>query len=138
VVLAVGRSTPPGWWFDSSARQASDGWIALASAATLRRTKPMLILAGPFRAGGKFCWVAALPAEFKQLSDNSEATHQSRLLLFENGAVLGDGHREHANIASYGLGRYSFWSGTLYFSTSDNTDPNVNGRHYEIRSLISE
>ena len=31
-----------------------------------------------------------------------------------------------------GSGRFSHWGGNLFFSTSDNTDPNTNGRVYQV------
>lgn len=66
----------------------------------------------------------------------------SPLRLFENGKPLGPAHASHTDIRTLGRGRYSHWqrmtgSGphpkltSLWFSTSDNTDPNDNGRTYE-------
>lgn len=54
----------------------------------------------------------------------------SRLRLLEDGSWLSFANAPHAAIAAEGKGRYSSWYGTLYFSTSDNTDPNKNGREY--------
>lgn len=51
--------------------------------------------------------------------------------VFEDGRPLA-GDAAHAVIRSDGGGRFSFWSGTLYFSASDNTDPRRNGRSYEV------
>ncbi|MBX9635297.1 MAG: hypothetical protein K2X44_09990, partial [Magnetospirillum sp.] len=53
--------------------------------------------------------------------------------LFENGRELGPGHCAHDNIRTYGKGQFSHWNDTLYFSSSDNTDPRRNGRAYSIR-----
>lgn len=52
--------------------------------------------------------------------------------LFENGIPLGAANSLHDDIRNIGNGRYSFWYDTLYFSSSDNSDPRINGRTYEI------
>jgi hypothetical protein len=41
-------------------------------------------------------------------------------------------HAPHAEIVRDGAGRYSHWGSYLYFSSLDNSDPNRNGRRYEI------
>src|SRR5205085_9295433 len=61
-----------------------------------------------------------------------EAPSSSRLRLCEDGRRLGPVHSEHAAIASAGHGRYSHWGDTLYFSTIDGSDPNINGRRYTV------
>jgi hypothetical protein len=68
--------------------------------------------------------------------DNLQSMAASQLILCENGRPLGPGHSLHKAIRLFGRGRYSHWAdgtGTsLYFSTSDNSDPNVNGRDYSL------
>ena len=54
----------------------------------------------------------------------------SNLELRENGLLLGAAHSAHEDIRSQGGGRFSHWYDYLYFSTSDGTDPRVNGRAY--------
>ncbi len=54
----------------------------------------------------------------------------SPAILLENGRVLGPGNAKHADIGQLGNGRFTFWYGTLYFSSSDNSDPRTNGREY--------
>jgi hypothetical protein len=54
----------------------------------------------------------------------------SNLQLSENGLLLGPAHALHADILSQGGGRFSHWNNSLYFSTSDGTDPRLNGRAY--------
>lgn len=76
------------------------------------------------------CWTAAVPGHL--LSDLESA---SRLAVFENDRQLGPGHASHAEIRALGAGRYSHWGAVLYFSTSDNTDPRTNGRHYTVREV---
>lgn len=63
---------------------------------------------------------------FKQPSD----IPPWRLRMKEEGEWLAFANAPHEAIAQVGEGRYSFWGDTLYFSTSDNSDPNTNGRQY--------
>lgn len=57
--------------------------------------------------------------------------------LFENGKPLTPADCSHADIRELGLGRHSHWifsdGPRILFSTSDNSDPNTNGRCYEFR-----
>ncbi len=55
------------------------------------------------------------------------------LVLFEDGFPLGPGDAQHADIRNKGQGLYSHWGGHLYFSSSDGTDPQGNGRVYSYR-----
>jgi predicted O-methyltransferase YrrM len=57
----------------------------------------------------------------------------SVLQLLEDGQPLGPAHKTHDDIRATGLGSYSHWRGGLYFSTSDNSCPQTNGRRYSIR-----
>lgn len=57
---------------------------------------------------------------------------RSRLRLYENGIALGPAHSLHVRIRRRGLGAFSHWENRLIFSTSDNSDPNLNGRQYTI------
>jgi hypothetical protein len=52
------------------------------------------------------------------------------LLLFEDEVALGPPHTVHETIRKEGLGRFSHWQNTLFFSASDNSDPRTNGRDY--------
>lgn len=62
--------------------------------------------------------------------DATGAATRSRLLLCEDGNLIGTPHSIHGDIAQKGGGRYSHWGTDLIFSTSDNSDPNSNGRSY--------
>lgn len=57
---------------------------------------------------------------------------RSRLQLYENETALGPAHCLHVRIRRRGLGAFSHWQSRLIFSTSDNSDPNLNGRQYSI------
>ena len=64
--------------------------------------------------------------------DDADRPANSLAQLFEDGAPLGPAHARHADIRQTGLGRYSHWRDTLFLSSSDNTDPRVNGRIYHL------
>ena len=69
------------------------------------------------------------------LADSDAAPMRSNYLLCENGYLLGPPHTRHAEIAAKGNGRFSHWSGIGFvFSSSDNSDPNTNGRSYQVVS----
>jgi pectate lyase len=57
--------------------------------------------------------------------------------VYEDGKELGPADSLHDDIRNKGQGRYSQWpspgGSTLYFSASDNSDPNTNGKKYELR-----
>jgi len=89
-------------------------------------------LAPPYRHESGYCWSAALPGSN---GDSASAPRQSRLVLFENNKPLREAHALHEEIRKFGQGRYSHWGETILFSTSDNTDPNTNGRQYEVRRI---
>lgn len=57
-------------------------------------------------------------------------TFKSPAILLEDGRSLGPGNALHERIGKSGAGRFSFWKGSLYFSSSDNSDPRINGRSY--------
>ena len=53
--------------------------------------------------------------------------------LYEDGRALGPGNAPHTDIGTLGGGRFSFYkNGTLYFSSSDNSDPRTNGQQYTL------
>ncbi len=80
-----------------------------------------------FRREQGSCWQADLP---RHLMSDQEAS--SRLILLENGVAMPRPHCGHDEIRRQGEGRYSHWGPTLYFSTSDNSDPTTNGRTYSV------
>jgi uncharacterized repeat protein (TIGR01451 family) len=64
---------------------------------------------------------------------NGDSTNDpvgSSLLLYEDGVMIGPAHTPLDAIRVTGRGEYLHWQNTLYFSTSDNTDPRTNGRSY--------
>ncbi len=66
-------------------------------------------------------------------SPSDQGGGHSDLSLLEDGKSLGPAHSAHADIRTDGRGRWSHWGArTIYFSTSDNTDPRTNGRQYKV------
>lgn len=91
----------------------------------------LLVLQPPFSryraAGSGYCWKAPLPWPD---GDTGAFPIRSLVVVGEDGRPLGPAHALHADIEARGCGRFSHWEGTLFFSTSDNSDPNHNGRRY--------
>jgi hypothetical protein len=87
-------------------------------------------------AGGS-CFTATIQAStddgwFRVAGDDPRHPRRSRTRLYEDGRRLGPPHRPHDFIRGEGGGQFSHWGSSLYFSTSDNTDPRTNGRPYSI------
>lgn len=81
------------------------------------------------------CWEfdftnTTLSSTLASLADSNDSPRHSPLRLFENGKPLGPSHALHMRIRASGNGAYSHWQNQLLFSTSDNTNPNTNGRVY--------
>lgn len=86
-------------------------------------------LPGPYQQDDGLAWLAAAPAGW---ASDSPASAGSRLVLLEDGRPLGPAHAVHDEVRRLGAGRYSHWAGSLWFSTSDGSDPNANGRRYTV------
>ena len=95
-----------------------------------------ITLAPPFRMQGH-CWVASLAelpmaAALAAIADSDDFPRRSTIRLLENGRPLGPSHAAHTQIREKGKGAFSHWKDALYFSTNDGSDPNRNGRVYEL------
>jgi hypothetical protein len=74
-----------------------------------------------------------------EIADSPENPTRSPVILLENGKPLGPPHSAHADIRDIGHGRFSHWRGIgIIFSASDNSNPNVNGRKYDIMTPASQ
>jgi hypothetical protein len=62
----------------------------------------------------------------RRLMGNSPA------IIYEDGQPLGFPNANRSDIKSLGGGRYSIERETLFFSSSDNSNPRTNNRHYEL------
>jgi hypothetical protein len=76
-------------------------------------------------------WSVPLP-DLTRFADTEECPLRSMLMLVENGTTLGPAHQLHDDVRTLGGGRLSHWKDRLLFSTSDNSDPNANGRAYDL------
>jgi hypothetical protein len=85
----------------------------------------------PFANDGGLCWIAPIP-DHQSGADNLRNPARSSVLFLEDKTILGPPHSLHAHIRDVGAGSFSHWKADLYFSTSDNSDPNTNGHKYTI------
>jgi hypothetical protein len=83
----------------------------------------------PFASWGGHAFAAEIP-QFRDSSDTADLPSVSKLVLCEDGNPLGPPHSNHDEIRQKGSGRYSHWDTEVVFSTSDNSNPNTNGRSY--------
>ena len=103
--------------------------VQLVRQVSRRALEALRIPLGPFAREAGNAWVAFLP-ETPLESDGPKDGERSSLVVLEDGRPLGPPHTPHEIIRRVGKGMYSHWEGALIFSTSDNTDPNTNGREY--------
>src|SRR5262245_55159209 len=88
-------------------------------------------------------WTTVIPQKIPRMlrhlykMSNGDIDGDRSAKLTEDGRPLGPGGALHEDIRQMGQGRYSHWGGALYFSTSDNSDPNTNGRKYILRTTAS-
>src|SRR5215210_1411072 len=68
--------------------------------------------------------------QLTELADTMTEGQRSPFLLCENGKLLPGAHSAHDDIRREGRGRYSHWQKFIYFSASDQSDPNTNGYRY--------
>ena len=92
-------------------------------------------LRSPFIREGEHGWVIRL-STFAHGADDPQNPTRSTLLVFEGENPLGPAHAAHEEIRTLGGGRFSHWADSLYFSTSDNADPNTNGRTYTVLCVM--
>lgn len=83
--------------------------------------------------GSKFAVAKERYKLFDELADSDDNKGRSTIELYENDRRLGPAHSDHSDVARLGQGRFSHWrqnGTTMYWSSSDNTDPAKNGRAY--------
>ena len=91
------------------------------------------MLRRPFLVDSGLSCQVNLPSEFEEDSDNAELPNRSSWQLLEDGVPLPRPHSFHNDVRVMGGGRHSHWNGFLLFSSSDNSDPQTNGRRYALR-----
>jgi SAM-dependent methyltransferase len=92
-------------------------------------SRKLVPLLGPFHHNGGAAYAVAAP-QLQYQADTGAAPRRSKLMLYEDGRMLGLAHAVHDHIVRFGKGRFSHYGPNLYFSASDNSDPNRNGRTY--------
>lgn len=91
-----------------------------------------------YEAGYSY-WVSLerlTPRGFSLKADMPDSPRRSSMQILEDGKALPMAHAEHSEIEKQGSGRYSHWDAGIFFSSSDNTDPRANGRHYTLTYRI--
>lgn len=106
--------------------------LVVAASSLAGQAAERVDLAPPFVADSGFAWLAYVPPDWP--SDDLTGQH-SRLVLLEDGVPLGPAHAVHDAVRGTGRGAYSHWLGGLVFSSSDNSDPNRNGRRYSVEQV---
>ena len=107
-------------------------WLLLLSVLAI------LILMGPrlpikldtdeFRKSGDYAW----QADVSIYGNFGIGITNANLVVREDGKPLPFPHSAHNAIRKSGKGRYSHWKSYVLFSTVDNSDPNTNGKNYEL------
>jgi MoaA/NifB/PqqE/SkfB family radical SAM enzyme len=92
-----------------------------------------IVLPSPMPSAGGNCFIIDIPGLSPPIGDDVSGTRHPGWALFEDDTPLGPAHAVHDHIRQSGWGAYSHWGTQVYFSTSDNSDPNTNGRRYTLR-----
>jgi MoaA/NifB/PqqE/SkfB family radical SAM enzyme len=95
-----------------------------------KATKERVPLFPPFRSDRGNAWMAAAP--WPMPDDMAGWRDGLTTCLYEDGVRLLHAHAPHDAIRISGGGLYSHFGRRIWFSTSDNSDPNTNGRRYEV------
>ena len=80
----------------------------------------------PFRHVRGHGFEYMLPEGMEDVSNIPGQSMRSPLILCENGIPLPGRHAQNICIWYSGGGHYNHWGQALYFSASDNSDPNTN------------
>ena len=112
--------------------------VDAATALVRRELQPLVqqgpklltvLLTRPFNKEGDHCFVVPVPAQFLAFVE----PHMT-VTVQEGGVPLGPADSVHQTIRDRGAGAFSLWGSNLYFSSSDNSDCNRNGRNYFIKA----
>jgi hypothetical protein len=111
--------------------QAGSSEVSRSASACQDWKASEIVLERPFARQGRYGYLASVPS-LEGTSDSMETPQRSRALLCENGKLIGTAHSQHADIRDKGAGLFSHWRNEVLFSSSDNSDPNTNGRTYSL------
>jgi SAM-dependent methyltransferase len=84
----------------------------------------------PFKAFDRYGFQLDLDAVPR--GDHRGNPVSSRLYLFEDGKQIGESHHGVSSVGAFGKGRFVHWEKTFYFSSSDGSNINDNGRQYHV------
>jgi hypothetical protein len=112
-------------------------YVQLPPAVATPEYRTLCTLKAEFESHPPFGWGVYLPPEIRHLTVQSGSLERSPLRLFEDELQLGPSHEAYRSIFELGGGGYTFFGSKLYFSTSDGSDPNVNGRTLTVRVIDS-
>jgi molybdenum cofactor biosynthesis enzyme MoaA len=86
-----------------------------------------------FRSDGGNAWMARVPWSIRRADAWRDGF---TTCLYEDGVRLLHAHTPHDAIRSRGGGLYAHSGRRIWFSTTDNSDPNTNGRRYEVDATL--
>lgn len=115
-------------------RRASAIVVVALVTVSVQAAEPMRIEvpADCIHAEQGHCYIATM--DFGEPGDKF-TKNKSMLVLMEDGQAIGPARSAHVDIRAQGHGRYSHWTqASLYFSTSDDSDPRTNGHKYTVMS----
>jgi asparagine synthase (glutamine-hydrolysing) len=104
-------------------REGFDRWLARPGARQIYRFRR------PFRHDGGTAYIASLRRSLVPLSRLRDGW---RVVVLEDGRPLPLPDSVHEDVRRLGGGRHSVWEGHVWFSASDGSNPNHNGRSYAV------
>ena len=99
---------------------------------SIEKSRATDTLTGPFEHLGGHGYRTALSTALAACADDESEHMRSPLMLYEDGRPLGLAHHLPHFVLAHGMGRFAHRDQALTFSTSDNSDPNSNGRRYAL------
>jgi hypothetical protein len=78
-----------------------------------------------------YAYKVSIP-QLSGVGDTAERATRSPAVVCEGDHRMGPGHSPFLEIIQKGAGRFIHYNDAVVFSSSDNTDPNSNGRRYKI------
>lgn len=85
----------------------------------------------PFGSRGALAAVSRVPAP-AVVAMRADPLVRACSVVLEDGVPLPHPNAQHQAISDQGAGRYSIWDTSVYFSATDGSDPQHNGKAYEI------
>jgi hypothetical protein len=105
-------------------------WLKYAYVPVENPKGTLLRLGGFTKLGPGFSYLSRVQRP-RDLADSPAEPQRSPVIVFEDRKPLGPAHSSSEDIEKIGLGRFLHLKDFGYvLSTSDNSDPNTNGRSY--------